>query len=334
MLAAERSVAGAPVAARIAASTGLSGWSASATARLIAAPTSSASTATRRDEEGDHGVDARVGEDQRQRRLEVLGGRRAEHVDGVRDGRLGREGGRERRAGRARRAAAARARPPRRRRRRGSRARRRSSARRRGALAGRAGRRASAATSSRPAERVGADHARLAEDRIDGGVRAGERRRVRAGGLLAGAGAAALHRQHRLLAGESARDARELARVAERLDVEQDEVGVRVVLPPLEQVVRGDVGLVADRDEGREPEPARLGALEQREAECARLRGEPDPARREGARREGRVQADGRGRDAEAVRADEPRSVRADEGEQLLLALDRPRARSRRSRPR
>ena len=53
------------------------------------------------------------------------------------------------------------------------------------------------------------------------------------------------------------RDARELARVAERLEVEQDEVGLRVVLPPLEQVVRRDVGLVADRDERREAEPAR-----------------------------------------------------------------------------
>ena len=46
MLAAERSVAGAPAAARMAASTGLSGWSASDTARLIAAPTSAASTDT------------------------------------------------------------------------------------------------------------------------------------------------------------------------------------------------------------------------------------------------------------------------------------------------
>ena len=65
MCAAERSVAGAPVAARMAASTGLSGWSASAVALLIAAPTSAASTADGRDEERDHGVDAGVGEDQR-----------------------------------------------------------------------------------------------------------------------------------------------------------------------------------------------------------------------------------------------------------------------------
>ena len=121
---------------------------------------------------------------------------------------------------------------------------------------------------------------------------------------------------------EPARDARELARVAERLEVEQDEVGARVVLPPLEEVVGRDVGLVADRDEGGEAEPARLGALEEGKAERARLRGEADPPCGERPWREGRVQPDRRGRDPEAVRADEPGAVRADEREQLLLALD------------
>ena len=173
-----------------------------------------------------------------------------------------------------------------------------------------------------PAERVGANHARLAEDRVDGGVGARERRGVRAGGLLAGARAAALHREHGLLPREAPRDARELARVAERLDVEQDEVGAGVVLPPLEQVVRRDVGLVADRDEGGEAEPACLGPLEQREAERTRLRREADPAGREGAWGEGRVEADGGGRDAEAVGPDEPRAVGAHERQQLLLARD------------
>ena len=53
---------------------------------------------------------------------------------------------------------------------------------------------------------------------------------------------------------------RELARVAERLEVEQHDVRLRVVLPPLEQVVRGDVRLVPDRDEGGEAEPRRAPA--------------------------------------------------------------------------
>ena len=39
-------------------------------------------------------------------------------------------------------------------------------------------------------------------------------------------------------------------------------------------------------------------------------------------RREGRVQADAGNGDPEAVRSDEPRAVRPDEREQLLLALD------------
>ena len=143
-----------------------------------------------------------------------------------------------------------------------------------------------------------------------------------AGRLLAGPRAAALHREHGLLTRQAARDARELARVAERLDVEQDEVGARVVLPPLEQVVRRDVGLVADRDERGQAEPARLGPLEQREPERSRLRREADPAGREGAWGKGRVEADGGGCDPEAVGPDEARAVGAHERQQLLLAGD------------
>ena len=71
-----------------------------------------------------------------------------------------------------------------------------------------------------------------------------------------GGGRSGLEREDRLAARDAPGDPRELARVAERLEVEQDEVRRVVVLPPLEQVVRRDVGLVADRDEGREAELA------------------------------------------------------------------------------
>ena len=121
--------------------------------------------------------------------------------------------------------------------------------------------------------------------------RSRERGGVRAGGACAGAGSAAPHRHDRLRARDAARDARELARVAERLEVQQHDVGLRVVLPVLEQVVRRDVGLVADRDEARQAEAARVRLLEQREAERAALRRERDAARRERAARERRVQA-------------------------------------------
>ena len=123
-----------------------------------------------------------------------------------------------------------------------------------------------------------------------------------------------------LLPGEPARDSRELARVPERLEVQEDDIGGLVVLPVLEQVVRRDVGLVADRDEAREPEPAPVRLLEQREAERAALGREADAAGGQRAPRERRVQTRaGRG-DAEAVRPDQARTVRAHEREQLVLA--------------
>ena len=159
------------------------------------------------------------------------------------------------------------------------------------------------------------------EERVGRGVRAGERGRVRPRGPAAGARRAALQREDRLAARDPARDARERARVAERLEVEDDELGLVVVLPPLEQVVRRDVRLVADGHEGGDAEAGRLRALEQREAERAALRGEADLARREAARRERRVEVDRRGGDAEAVRAEETRAVLADEREQPLLPL-------------
>ena len=127
-------------------------------------------------------------------------------------------------------------------------------------------------------ERGRADHARLVEERVDRGLGAGERGRVRARGALPGRGRAALQRQDRLRARDAAGEAAEAARVAERLDVHEHDVGRVVVLPPLEQVVGRDVGLVADRDEGGEAEPARLGRLEQREPERAALGGEADVA--------------------------------------------------------
>ena len=55
---------------------------------------------------------------------------------------------------------------------------------------------------------------------------------------------------------DTAGEAAEVAGVAERLDVHQHELGRVVVLPPLEQVVGGDVGLVADRDERGQTEAA------------------------------------------------------------------------------
>ena len=150
----------------------------------------------------------------------------------------------------------------------------------------------------------------------------GERGGVRARGPGAGARAAGLQREDRLVPGDALRDAGERARVAERLEVEQHEVGVVVLVPPLEQVVRRDIGLVPDRDEAGEAEPAARPP-----PRAARAR-----ARRSGTRsRCARAAAAGAAKvasrcaaehgDAEAVRADEPRAVRAHEREQRVLAL-------------
>ena len=129
-------------------------------------------------------------------------------------------------------------------------------------------------------ERGGADHAGLLEERVDRRLRAGEGGRVRACGALAGGRRPALQSEDRLAPRDAAGDATEAARVPERLHVQQDHLRRLVVLPPLEQVVRGDVRLVPDRDERGEAEPARLGRLQQREAERAALRGEADVAAR------------------------------------------------------
>ena len=113
------------------------------------------------------------------------------------------------------------------------------------------------------------------EQRLDGLLGAGERGRVRAGGARARGRRPALHREDRLLAGDAAGDLAEAARVAERLEVEHDQLRALVLLPVLEQVVGRHVRLVADRDERREAEAPLRRLLEQREPERAALRREP-----------------------------------------------------------
>ena len=183
-------------------------------------------------------------------------------------------------------------------------------------------------------ERLGADHAGLMEQRVDGGVRAGERGGVRACGATARVRRSALQREDRLAPRDTPREPRELARVAERLEVEEHDVGGVVVLPPLQQVVGRDVRLVADRHERRKTEVAAGRRLEQREPERAALRREADVAGRNRLRRERGVQPRGVRRDPEAVRPEQARAVGAHEREQLLLALHGPPRRARQSRPR
>jgi hypothetical protein len=92
---------------------------------------------------------------------------------------------------------------------------------------------------------VGADDARVPEERVDPDVGRGQQR-AGVGGCRPGScsGTAGLHRHDRLPSGHAASDAAEFPRVPERFDVQQDGVGLRVRLPEVQQVVGGDVRLV------------------------------------------------------------------------------------------
>ena len=83
---------------------------------------------------------------------------------------------------------------------------------------------------------------------------------------------------------DPARDPPEAARVAERLEVEQDRPRCRVALPVLQQVVARQVGLVADRDERRQADPRLAAELHRREPQGAALRRPARPRRGGGGR--------------------------------------------------
>ena len=142
-------------------------------------------------------------------------------------------------------------------------------------------------------DRVGTDHARVPEERVDGGISGREQRSgVRGGGALAGSRAPALDGDDRFVGGNAARYAPELGRVAERLEVEGNYVRALVRLPVLKEIVTGQVGLVAGRYERGQADTVTPGKVEGGDAERATLGGEAHPAGRRRAGREARVQRD------------------------------------------
>ena len=118
-------------------------------------------------------------------------------------------------------------------------------------------------------------------------------------------------------------DARELARVAHRLEVEADGVGVRVVDPVLHEVVARDVDAVAGRGEDRDAEVAPGGRGEHRDSQGATLREQAEVARRWQLGRQGRVEphlpvaVD----DAEGVGTDDAHAGSAGRVQQPVLQL-------------
>ena len=131
------------------------------------------------------------------------------------------------------------------------------------------------------------------------------------------------HGDHRLDPRDPSGDPGELARVTDRLQVEQDHLGGVVLLPVLQEVVAGHVGAVAGADEGRQAEAAAAHLLQDRRAERAGLAEEAGPTARRHQRRQRGVQRHLRGGvdDAEAVGADQPQAVGARQPDQLALPL-------------
>ena len=117
---------------------------------------------------------------------------------------------------------------------------------------------------------------------------------------------ARLHRDHGFVFRGLARDPDEILRVAEVLDVREDQLRVRVLVPHLKEIVQAHLRLVPQGAEFREADAQRFRMVQDGDPEGAALRGERDSAGQRRRRRERRVHADVRmGVDhAHAVRAD------------------------------
>ena len=120
--------------------------------------------------------------------------------------------------------------------------------------------------------RVDAHDARLAAGGGDHGVVRDERARVRGGAARARGRAPAVEQDHGLLPRGRARGLDERAAVGDVLGVDRDRARGLVAGEVLHQVGQAHVGLVADRGEAREAEPAALEQHAELDREVARLR--------------------------------------------------------------
>ena len=136
--------------------------------------------------------------------------------------------------------------------------------------------------------------------------------------------AAGLDHHHRLGARGRARGGHELARVADRFDVEQDRAGLRVLGEPVQQVAEIHVQRVAQRNHGREADRARHTPFHQPRGDRARLRHQRQVALERAARGEAGVEPDMRGHHPQAVGPDHAQAVRARRLAQALEQGTRP----------
>jgi hypothetical protein len=135
--------------------------------------------------------------------------------------------------------------------------------------------------------------------------------------------AGALHHDHGLHGRRTPGETGELAGVADRFEIQQDHIGVGVLVPVLQKVVAGHIRAVARGDEGGQAGTAPVQPGEQGDADRAGLGEQADAAGGRGLGSQRGIEADGvRGADdAEGVRADDAHPVRAGLPHELALAL-------------
>ncbi len=106
------------------------------------------------------------------------------------------------------------------------------------------------------------------------------------------AGAAGLYHDDRFVTADSFGDAREPAWISERFQIKQNHPNAWVFFPVLEQIVAGDIGLIADADEACKAQPALSRQRDDGQAKGAALRAESNVALRWKVRSERRIQTE------------------------------------------
>lgn len=143
-------------------------------------------------------------------------------------------------------------------------------------------------------EQLHAHDAVFAKKRIAGGVRSGQRSGVRHRQLRAHLGAAELEHRDRLARPVGGtRRIGQCRRITQRLEEQQDDVGLRIVDQQPGDLAHRQVALVAHRDHAREPESAGLASREDRAQHRAALGHERHPPGRERVAGQGRVDRQG-----------------------------------------
>ena len=163
-----------------------------------------------------------------------------------------------------------------------------------------------------------------AAEGVEGGVGAGDGAGMRFGQLLADLGAAELVGDHRLARRMGApRRVRQALAIAQRLHEQQDRVGPGIVDQQVGDLAHREIDLVADRDQPREADAARIGARQQGADQAAALAHHrpfagPQPVDGEGGiggERHRRIGADR----ADAVGPDQPDAGLAHDARQVVL---------------